>query len=565
MRDMSTPARDAATDADALLDAGRRALRAGEWQRGRDLLSAALAIDERPEALEGMAQAARHLGLEEEAFRSSERAFAIYRARGDRHGAARVALVIGEDSAEWRGEIVVAHGWLRRARRLIENDRESPEYIRVVQIEGYLALMEHNDTETTIRRARESADLARQIGLVGAEMLAIGLEGLALVSAGAVAEGMARLDEAAAAAVAGEIDEPEARGTACCMVIDACSRVRDFDRAAQWCHQLERIVGEVHIGPFLSVCRPNYAQVLIWRGHWQQAESELRRAATELEAWRAPMAAESLIRLAELRCRQGRYDEAAALFERVGPLPLAQLGQAQLALAMGDAAHARSFVDRYLRRMPADARAERAAGLELLVPALILAGQVERAAGVADELAVLAAGLGTRPFLAAALFARGSVELARGRLAEARQHFEDACDLFAALGGTFDCARARLELAHVLVAAGEHGDGLREAAAARSVLAGIGATPLVLRASFLLGEREGEGSGAPAGLTRREAEVLALMARGLSNAEIADGLVLSIRTVERHISNIYDKLGVNGPGARVAAAAYASAHGLRAT
>jgi DNA-binding CsgD family transcriptional regulator len=56
-------------------------------------------------------------------------------------------------------------------------------------------------------------------------------------------------------------------------------------------------------------------------------------------------------------------------------------------------------------------------------------------------------------------------------------------------------------------------------------------------------------------LSAREREVMALVARGLSNEEIAERLFLSVRTVERHLSNVYVKLRVSGKAARAAAAA----------
>src|SRR3712207_9496162 len=74
----------------------------------------------------------------------------------------------------------------------------------------------------------------------------------------------------------------------------------------------------------------------------------------------------------------------------------------------------------------------------------------------------------------------------------------------------------------------------------------LGAAPALARADALaarLSDRGQVASAYPAGLTRREAEVLGLLAAGHSNKEIAAGLFLSERTVERHITNVYRKIG----------------------
>jgi DNA-binding CsgD family transcriptional regulator len=66
----------------------------------------------------------------------------------------------------------------------------------------------------------------------------------------------------------------------------------------------------------------------------------------------------------------------------------------------------------------------------------------------------------------------------------------------------------------------------------------------------------------PEALSHREVEVLRLVAAGRSNQEIADALVLSVRTVERHLGHVYDKLGASGKSARAVATAYGIANGL---
>jgi DNA-binding NarL/FixJ family response regulator len=143
----------------------------------------------------------------------------------------------------------------------------------------------------------------------------------------------------------------------------------------------------------------------------------------------------------------------------------------------------------------------------------------------------------------------------------ARQCLGDAAGLFERAGSPFDSARARLSLAESQLAAGDRDAAAREVQAARETFVRIGATKEAERAERMIATMSAGRSTTQResadGLTARESEILALLAEGQSNQQIADALVLSVRTVERHISNIYEKLGLDGRTARTAAAAYA--------
>jgi DNA-binding NarL/FixJ family response regulator len=91
--------------------------------------------------------------------------------------------------------------------------------------------------------------------------------------------------------------------------------------------------------------------------------------------------------------------------------------------------------------------------------------------------------------------------------------------------------------------------------AARGVLAELGAAPDLARLATLDRRDAAEGHG----LTARELQVLRLVAAGNTNHAIASELVLAEKTVDRHVSNIYTKLGVSS---RAAATAYAYQHRL---
>lgn len=544
----------------------REAVARADWAEARTLFEAVRACAESPETCEEFAWVCRMLHDFDAAFVATERAYTAHRNSRDMPAAALAAVWMAGDCAD-RGEMAVALGWLGRAKRHLQGVPECEAHGWATYFTGYVALMAGNDAAEGRLGGAEAAEIGRRLNLLDLEMMGLALEGLSLVSEGAIAEGMAKVDEAAAAAIAGGFTNPNWRGTVCCCLVDACGRVRDYDRTLQWRGRMKRIFDdELKIEGFFSLCRPGYAQAMLWRGSWAEAESELEFAVRELSDVSPPYLGESLVRLAELRLGQDRLVEAEALFAQVEGDPLSLPGRSHLAAARGDVASAVDLAERYLRHLPPSARAERATGLEALVPALLACNRAVEATAAAEELGALAELLGTRPFRTAAAMARGLVESAHGEFEGARRAFEDALDLSEKGAGAYETAHARVELARTLIALGRPDAGLREATLALDSARMMGAARLAASATALLGPLSGEHPGGtgtlPAGLSLREAEVLSYLARGLSNQEIAAALVLSVRTVERHISNIYTKVNVSGPSARAAAASFAAENAL---
>jgi ATP/maltotriose-dependent transcriptional regulator MalT len=383
---------------------------------------------------------------------------------------------------------------------------------------------------------------------------------MALASEGKVAEGIRLLDEASAAAVAGEISELWAVGRACCYVITACERVRDFDRASQWSERMLEFAKRWRIPHLFAVCRAHYAAVLVWRGTWVEAEAEFEAAMREFAGSRPGMGFEAVVRLAELRRRQGRLEEAGKLFREVEFHPFAQLGLAAVALDGGDAARGADLAERFLRQVGTKNPLQRVAGLELLVRALVALAEGERARAALSELQELVAKVGTDPLRACALAAEGAVAASEGDSETARLRYEDAVDMYHRSGAPFETARARIELARVLTVLGRHDEAAQQARGAHKVMRAMRAERDAAGAAGLLRELDSaEAEGAPAALTPRELEVLRLVAQGLSNPAIAERLVLSEHTVHRHLANILGKLDLP---TRAAAAAWGARHGL---
>jgi DNA-binding CsgD family transcriptional regulator len=235
--------------------------------------------------------------------------------------------------------------------------------------------------------------------------------------------------------------------------------------------------------------------------------------------------------------------------------PIAILCQAALALEGGDPAAAVDGAARYLRSL-GGAIVERAPALELLAEAHGEAGHPEEAMDAARELSAIADRVGTEPLLGAARHAHGCAHSAAGSWQRAREAFEDAVGLFASAGLPFEAGRARLALACSLRALGRKETALAEFDRAIEAFRDLRAAAEEQRARQL---REGRHATGRVRLSPREQEVLGLVARGMTNAEIAATLVLSEHTVHRHVANILAKLGTSS---RAAAATTATEENL---
>jgi len=506
----------------AAIEQGREALRRGDWAEARRQFERGLTEQESPEGYEGLGVAARYALDPEAAFQAHECGFHLARARHDDATAAQLAVQLGYDAYAFRG-LAEAQGWVERAALLVDGRPPNVASATIALMRAHLALLADHDPGTARDLAERARAEAREAGAVDVEMQALAL-----------------------GALGGEMVDVDSIESVCCYVIDACRRVRDVGRAREWCERVQEIARRYDDRQMFSVCRTYYAEVLMWQGDLEGAAAELTVAVSELASIRPGREVDPLVRLAELRRRQGHIAEAEALVARVGVHRLRALVEGQLALDRGDASAALESAQRFLRLVGLSDRFERVAGLELAVRAGVACGD-EFAKAAAAELAAIAAATPTIPLRGAARLAEGRVAASCGDLETAREQVQETVDLFELAGAVYDAATARLELAGVLDLLGRTSDavGIREQAVA--ALNGMGARAPEPR---------------PGGLSRREAEVVRLLAQGLSNEDIARTLVLSVRTVERHVANAYGKIGASGRTARAIATAWAIAHGI---
>ena len=515
--------------------AGWTELRAGRWEEARAAFSA---MPETAESLEGLSWAAWWLDDADAVFGARERAYRLYREDGNAAAAARMATWLAADQLDFHGAAVVAGGWLQRARRLLEPLETGPDHGWLAFHEGFVAHAS-GDRPRAIELAATAAEIGRRFGVPDLEMLGLALQGAAEVASAQVEDGMRRLDEATAAALAGEATIPISSAWTCCFLVTACTSVLDYERASEWCDRIAEFAERYGSRYMLGFCRAEYGAVELWRGRWADAEELLEGAIEAFSRSRPAYTAGPVAQLAELRRRQGRTADAVALLERAGASSRAQLCRARLALDAGDPRSAAELLERLRRPEPDPGQTP---VLELLVRASIERGNLDRAAAALEELRALAQLVGTGPLRASADLAEGLLAAARDDHERARSLLEDAVDGYERSGAAYEAAQARAELAATLASLGRAERADAEAAAAQRALRELGVVP-----------------AAGASVTPREREVLLLLAEGLTNRQIAARLVVSEHTVHRHVTNILRKLDLPS---RAAAAAHAVRAGL---
>jgi ATP/maltotriose-dependent transcriptional regulator MalT len=466
--------------------------------------------------------------------------------------AAMVALALSFSSFR-RGETAIAAGWLAQGERLLETEPEGREHGRFLRARGVLALA-RGDLDAALDSVRKAAALGVRYEDAELVVLARYVEGSILIRQGRVSDGVALLDEAMLEAIQGDLP-PMVIGEIYCNLIDACYELGDLRRAGEWTEGLRRWSGEAQPqSAYPGMCRARRAGLLLLRGAWSEAEAEARRACNELLEMNPAVAAEGFYEIGEIRARTGDLVGAEEAFRRASELGREpQPGLALVRLAQGNTDAAAGAVESALMQESSN-RLRSAKLLSAQVEIALAAGDLETAGGAVDELGAIADDYGSPALEAVAGSARGALELARDDAPAALRTLRRAWQLWQALDCPFEAACARRMLGLACRRRGDaEGAGLA-LSAAHAEFHRLGAALEAARTAELLGRGQ-----PPAGLTRREVEVLRLLAVGKSNREIGDELYISVKTVARHLSNIYFKLDVSS---RVAATAFASTHGI---
>jgi DNA-binding CsgD family transcriptional regulator len=532
------------------LERARSAYASRSWLAAHEAFSRADDLEPlEAEDLELLTMATLMLGRDDDALAVLERAHHRYQERGETRRAVRAAAWIGMNLA-YRGAVGPASGWLGRAQRLLEQEPgESAE-------QGYLLLplvFRHEaagELEAAAAVAGEAAEIGQRFG--DRDLFAIGLhaQGHMLVTAGHVQEGLALLDEAMVTVTTGDLS-PFVIGIVYCGVILACQEVFEVGRAREWTLALtEWADHQPDLVAFTGRCRVHRAEILQLGGSWTDALDEARRACERLVETSNPAAGVAYYRHGELLRLRGEFGAAEAAYHeasRFGWEP--QPGLAQLRLAQGKREAALTAI----RRAAAETSEplKRAALLPAQVEIALDAGETDEARRACTELEELATRYASSMLVAMVSYAQGAVALADGDFEAALVALRRAQQVWIDLDAPYEVARTRVLLARVCSALGDTEAAALEAESACLIFRELGAAPDLARTET--------PSGGAHGLSRREVQVLRLVAAGKSNRAIATELVISDHTVARHIQNIYAKLCLSS---RAAATAFAFEHDL---
>lgn len=537
------------TSAGGALEQGRASCAGGAWVQAFELLQRAdVAAPLEAGDLELLARAAYMLGRDHDYVRSLERAHYGHLDAGDAPRAARCTWWIGL-CLLFLGETAPALGWWARGDRLLE--REQTDCVD----RGYLLLarMLRRFTEADFQGAHDLAAEAIVIGerFGDRDLVALGVmdQGHALLELGRTQDGLRLMDESMVAVTSGELS-PIVAGILYCNTIAICRDVHELRRAREWttalttwCERQPDMVA--HTG----VCLVHRAEIMQVQGAWDEALDEAKRVGAEGVLNRRASTAALYVQ-GELHRLRGDFEAAEDAFR----LSTRQGGDAQPGLALlrlmqgnGDAALAT------IRRVAGEARPSlsRTRFLPAYVEIALAAGEVDDAASAADELASIADAQGSDALRAMSADARGAVAVARGQIPDALTALRESLLRWLALEAPYETARTRVLLGRVYSDLGDHDGAALELDAARAAFDELGARPDLARLDSLTGSVTARET---LGLSPRELEVLRLLAAGETNKAIAAALVLSERTVDRHVSNIYAKLGVSSRAAATARA-----------
>lgn len=536
---------------------GRESYARRAWREAFDQLSAA---DELTPLAAGdvyrLGMAAYLIGRDKAALQNLERAHHGFTSDDDIGRAVRCAFWIAM-ILFLRGRHAEGGGWLGRAQHLLGEDPQDDGARSYLMVPTALQAVESGDPAAGYRMFADIAEVADRSD--DADLVALSRlgRGQALIAMGEVARGVLMLDEAMVAVTTGDVS-PIGAGIVYCALIIACRQVFDLRRAQEWTAALSRwCATQPDLKPYRGQCLVHRSEIMQLRGEWAEAIAEVRQACAHLaESPGDPVLGMAHYQYAELLRLRGQFDRAESAYRNAGQSGHSvQPGLALLRLAQGRIADAIAAARRVVDEAEDDS-VRRSGVLAAYVEIMLAAGDVDSARAATQDLWKLAADFDAPYLRAVAASAQGAISLAEGDARAAGITLRDAWTLWSELDAPFQAATVQVLLAEACDRMSDHDTARMELDAARRAFEQLGAVPSLARISTVLAISKSNAAGL---LTQREVEVLRLVATGATNREVADRLAISEKTVARHLSNLYTKLGL---ASRAAATAYAYTHDL---
>ena len=542
--------------AERALEQGREAYAERAWVDAFEAL--ARANRERalgPDDLELLAHSAYMLGRDDDYRAALERAYQAYRDAGDSSRAARCAWWIGHNFMSL-GQAAPARGWFGRGQRLLERERRGSVARGYLLIPTLFEFSGKGEFAAAYATAGKIAAIGERFGDPDLVALAVMEQGHALVRQGKTEEGLRLVDESMVAVTAGELS-PVVAGIVYCNTIAFCRDAYELRRAREWTEALTRwCEQQPDMVAHKGICLVHRAEIMTLGGAWREALEEASRVATQFAQGVLNVRAlgHAAYRQAEVHRLQGRFDEAEAAYReasRLGREP--QPGLALLRLAQGKADAAAGSIRRAVGETILPLR--RAALLPAYVEILVAIGDIAEARDCMRRAHGDRSRAGARGADRARCARRRRGCARRGRRASRARVGTSRLARVAGAGGALRRSARAVLVAQACAELGDTDTAALELDAARHAFFRLGAAPDLAELDALVRTRPGGDSG----LTAREVEVLQLIARGRTNRDIATFLVISERTVARHVQNIFAKLGVSS---RASASVFAAEHRL---
>ncbi len=504
-----------------------------------------------PIELERLALAAFFTGRDTESFQVLERAHQGYLHREETDQAVRCAFWLGLMLMN-AGERARGSGWIARGQRLL-GDEPGPDCVEkgLLLIPAALGALASGNGA----RAQKLFGRVESIGeqFRNADLIALGRLGLgqAMIQQGDVTGGIKLLDETMIT-IETEVVFPLVNGIVYCAVIESCRKVWDLRRAQEWTSALTRWCdAQPDMVPFRGECLVRRAEIIQFHGDWPKALQETVYACDLLTQYpNEPAAGNAYYRKAELYRLVGDFEEAEDSYREAakrGRKP--QPGLSLLRLLQGLNNAAETSIRNTLRETK-DIK-KRAELLPAVVNIMIAVKKNEEALEAAKELGEITQKFDAPYLNAMSSYCQGAVFLAEGNFQPALEYLQKAMKLWNTLQLPYESACTKELKGLVYRALQDKDNSDAELSAAKWIFEQLKALPDLERVDRLLNKNQEHESH---GLTLRELQVLRLVASGKSNKSIAGELFISERTVDRHVSNIFNKLVVSS---RVEATAFA--------